>query len=80
LTGNFDARGGNMLLPAPASAPITGETLPGAKHRPPPVGADLYPLGPAAVGSVSSRDLYRAILHGNRTRCAAWSPPVPIFF
>ena len=32
LTGSFDAPGGNVLLPAIAAAPITGEDLPAAKR------------------------------------------------
>ncbi len=62
LTGNFDAPGGNVLLPAPASAAITGGNLAGAKKMPAPVGVDQRPLGPASVGNVTSGDMYRAIL------------------
>jgi anaerobic selenocysteine-containing dehydrogenase len=62
LTGSFDVPGGNILLPAVPAAAITGEDLPAARSMPPAVGIDLWPIGPASVGSVTSRDLYRAIL------------------
>ena len=62
LTGSFDAPGGNVILPAPASASIIGETLPGTRNRKPPVGMDRHPLGTAANGVINSRDLYRAIV------------------
>lgn len=64
LTGCFDRPGGNVLLPAPPSAPITGEELPAAKGMAPPVGLTERPLGPARFGSITARDLYRAILDG----------------
>jgi anaerobic selenocysteine-containing dehydrogenase len=64
LTGCFDNPGGNVLLPAPASAAITGEELPEAKSLAPPVGLAERPLGPARFGSITARDLYRAILEG----------------
>ena len=64
LTGNFDAPGGNVLLPAVPSAPITGETLPGARNMAPAIGAAERPLGPARWNSVSAEDFYRAVLEG----------------
>ena len=62
LTGSFDRPGGNMLFAAPAAAPITGEELPLAKAMPPTLGLAERPLGPARGGSVTTRELYRAIL------------------
>lgn len=64
LTGSFDAKGGNVLFPAPAAAPITGEDLPSAKRMPPTLGLAERPLGPARWGHVTPPDLYRAILDG----------------
>jgi anaerobic selenocysteine-containing dehydrogenase len=64
LTGCFDAPGGNVLLPAIPSAPITGEDLPAAKHLAPAIGAAERPLGPARWNSVSTHDFYRAVLEG----------------
>lgn len=64
LTGCFDAPGGNVLLPAPAAAPITGEDLPAAKRKAPALGLAERPLGPAAGGNVTAGELYRAILEG----------------
>ena len=64
LTGCFDAPGGNVLFPAPSAAPVTGEELPAAKRMAPRLGLAERPLGPARWGSVTTRDLYRAILEG----------------
>jgi anaerobic selenocysteine-containing dehydrogenase len=64
LTGCFDAPGGNVLLPAIPSAPITGEDLPAAKNMAPAIGAAERPLGPARWNSVAVLDFYRAVLEG----------------
>ena len=64
LTGSFDRPGGNVLFAAPPAAPVTGEDLPSARHMAPTVGLADRPLGPARWGSVTTRDLYRAILEG----------------
>jgi len=64
LTGSFDLRGGNVLLPTVPSAAITGEDLPGAKGMAPAIGVVERPLGPAAANNVSPHDFYRAILEG----------------
>ncbi len=65
LTGSFDAPGGNVLFPAPASAAITGEDLPAAQHLAPTIGFKERPLGPARWNRVNSGDLYRAILEAD---------------
>ena len=62
LTGCFDAPGGNVLLPAPPAASVTGADLPSAKRMAPTLGRAERPLGPARWNSVTTRDLYRAIL------------------
>lgn len=64
LTGSFDAPGGNVLLPAIASAPVTGEDLPAAKNMAPAIGVAERPLGPAQWNSVAVLDFYRAVLEG----------------
>jgi len=64
LTGSFDLPGGNVLLPVPPAAPITGEELPAAQHMAPTLGLAERPLGPARWNHVTTRDLYRAILEG----------------
>lgn len=64
LTGNFDAPGGNVLLPAIPSASVTGEDLPAAKRMPAAVGFAERPLGPARWHSVTAHDFYRAVLDG----------------
>ena len=62
LTGCFDAPGGNVLLPAVPSAPITGEDLPAARRLAPALGIAERPLGPARWKNIIASDLYRAIL------------------
>ena len=64
LTGSFDQRGGNFLLPAASAAAITGQELPSAKNMAPTLGIGERPLGPARFGYYSTRDLYRAIREG----------------
>ena len=55
-------RRGNVLMPAPSSATITGEDLPAAKRMAPALGLAERPLGAARWNYVNSGDLYRAIL------------------
>ena len=62
LTGCFDAEGGNVLMPAPQSAPITAP--PSAPRKAPAVGLAERPLGPARGGNVTTRELCRAVLEG----------------
>ena len=57
LTGSFDAPGGNVLwttVPTP--------NLDGRAQRAKTLGMQARPLGPSQTGSVTSDDLYRAIL------------------
>jgi anaerobic selenocysteine-containing dehydrogenase len=64
LTGSFDRPGGNVLFAAPPAAPIAGQELPSAQRMAPTVGRAERPLGPARWGSVTTHNLYRAILDG----------------
>jgi anaerobic selenocysteine-containing dehydrogenase len=64
LTGCFDKLGGNVLFPAPAAAPITGQELPSAQRMAPTLGRAERPLGPARWGYVNTRNLYDAIREG----------------
>jgi anaerobic selenocysteine-containing dehydrogenase len=64
LTGSFDQRGGNVLFPAPPSAPIIGQELPAAQGMTATLGLAERPLGPARWGYYTTRDLYRAIREG----------------
>ena len=64
LTGCFDAPGGNVLLPAIPSAPVTGEDLRAAKSMAPTIGLAERPLGTARWNTAGTQDLYRAILDG----------------
>ncbi len=64
LTGDFDALGGNVLLPSLPSAPISGADLPATKQMQPAVGLAERPLGPARWNAVTAHDFYRAVLEG----------------
>ena len=64
LSGSFDRPGGNVLFAAPPAAPIVGQELPSAQRMAPTVGRAERPLGPARWGSVTTHNLYRAILEG----------------
>ena len=64
LTGSFDQRGGNILLPAAPAGSITGQGLPAATNMAPRLGIAERPLGPARFGFYSTSDLYRAIREG----------------
>ena len=56
LTGSLDVPGGNVLFEAVPSNPVDGQEFlsPG---RPPAVGVDRRPLGPARVGVVTGADV-----------------------
>ncbi len=63
LTGCLDVPGGNVLFEAVPSNPIDGgEFL--SDVRPPAVGADQRPLGPARFEFVTGEDFYTAALEG----------------
>lgn len=62
LTGNFDARGGNVLFPAVPTAPVAGRELPPPEQRKRALGLPERPLGPARWGFATTDELYRAIL------------------
>jgi anaerobic selenocysteine-containing dehydrogenase len=64
LTGSFDQRGGNVLLPSVPSAPILGQELPAAQAMAPRLGIEERPLGPARFGFYGTAELYRAIREG----------------
>ncbi|WP_207191735.1 molybdopterin-containing oxidoreductase family protein, partial [Paracraurococcus ruber] len=64
LTGSFDQRGGNVLLPVVPSSGVTGEDRPSARRLPPAIGVETRPLGPAKWNNVSTHDFYRAVLEG----------------
>ena len=64
LTGSFDQRGGNILLPAAPAGAIAGQELPAAKDMAPRLGIAERPLGPARFGYYSTAELYRAIREG----------------
>jgi anaerobic selenocysteine-containing dehydrogenase len=64
LTGSFDQRGGNLLLPAAPAGSIIGQELPAARAMAPRLGIAERPLGPARFGFYSTVELYRAIREG----------------
>jgi anaerobic selenocysteine-containing dehydrogenase len=66
LTGCLDVPGGNVLFEAVPSNPIDGRELL-TDDRPPTVGADARPLGPARFEFVTGEDFYTAALDGRIT-------------
>jgi anaerobic selenocysteine-containing dehydrogenase len=62
LTGSFDAQGGNVLFASVPVNAITGEDLPSARRLAPALGFAERPLGPARWNSITTRELYRAVL------------------
>ena len=66
LTGWFDAPGGNVLFDAVPSNPVEGKELI-TKDRPPTIGLEQRPLGPARFGMITGEDLYTAALDGRIT-------------
>jgi anaerobic selenocysteine-containing dehydrogenase len=63
LTGDLDVRGGNVLFEAVPSNPIDGKEFL-SRGRPPAVGVDRRPLGPARFEFVTGEDFYTAALDG----------------
>ena len=61
LTGSLDVPGGNVLFEAVPSNPIDGRELL-SDARPPAVGVDQRPLGPARFEFVTGEDFYTAAL------------------
>ena len=70
LTGCFDAPGGNVLLPAVPSAPITGEDLPAAQQRPPALGRRNARSGPRAGTSSPPANCTGRFWRARPIRCA----------
>lgn len=66
LTASLDVRGGNVLFEAVPSNPVDGKEFL-SDARPPAVGADQRPLGPARFGFVTGEDFYDAALDGRIT-------------
>lgn len=62
LTGNFDAKGGNVQFPAAPSNSIEGGEFLSAEQRAKNIGLAERPLGPSRYDHVASAELYRAIL------------------
>ncbi len=62
LTGNFDAKGGNVQFPTAPSASIQGDDLLSAEQRAKTLGLVDRPLGPSRYDHVTSAEIYRAIL------------------
>ena len=63
LTGSLDVPGGNVLFEAVPSNRVDGRELL-AEPRPPAVGLDRRPLGPARFEFITGEDLYAAALDG----------------
>ena len=61
LTGSLDVPGGNVLFEEVPSNPIDGREFL-SKARPPAVGVDERPLGPARFEFITGEDFYTAVL------------------
>jgi anaerobic selenocysteine-containing dehydrogenase len=61
LTGSLDVPGGNVLFEAVPSNPIDGTEFV-SDNRPPAVGLEHRPLGPARFDFVTGEDFYTAVL------------------
>ncbi len=68
LTGNYDAKGGNVEFPAVPTNNIQGDEFLSAEQRDKTLGRAKRPLGPARYDHVASADLYNAILDGDPYR------------
>jgi anaerobic selenocysteine-containing dehydrogenase len=66
LTGSLDVRGGNVLFEAVPSNPIDGKEFLTA-DRPPTMGRDRRPLGPARFEFLTGEDFYTAALESRIT-------------
>jgi anaerobic selenocysteine-containing dehydrogenase len=64
LTGDFDARGGNVQFPAVPTNDIQGDEFLSSDQRAKTLGLAERPLGVARYDHVTSADIYRAILKG----------------
>src|SRR5690606_12213226 len=62
LTGSFDAPGGNRIYPKQPANSVNGLDLIPAEQRAKALGLNDRPLDPPAMGWVTARDLYQAIL------------------
>lgn len=72
LTGSFDAPGGNRLYARQPTPAVNGLDLIPASQREKALGLKEKPLGPPAMGWVTARDLYQAILTGRPYRVRAY--------
>lgn len=71
LTGCFDAKGGNVVPTPLAAHPISQPALLSESQRLKALGARERPIGPAALGMVTARELYTAILDAKPYRVRA---------
>ncbi|MEI2418235.1 molybdopterin-dependent oxidoreductase [Orrella sp. JC864] len=72
LTGSFDKPGGNRVYPKQPANPVNGLDLIAPAQRAKALGLKERPLGPAAMGWVTARDLYQAILAAQPYRVRAF--------
>ena len=64
LTGSFDAPGGNVVLPAPATNQLTSPEQLDPGQRAKALGVQRFPIGPPSQGWVTARELCSAISTG----------------
>ncbi|MFF4319381.1 molybdopterin-dependent oxidoreductase [Streptomyces sp. NPDC001568] len=71
LTGSYDTRGGNHVVPPPPYRPATSVAQFEPAQRAKALGLDKHPLGPPASGYVNAGDLCTAIETGRPYRVRA---------
>lgn len=64
LTGSFDVVGGNRVRSGPPSNKVGARDALPLSQRVKTLGLDDRPIGPPAIGRISARDAYRAMLEG----------------
>lgn len=64
LTGSFDLIGGNRVRRGPYYRPVNALEKLTEKQFSKTLGAEMRPIGPASMGWVTARDMYKAIMHG----------------
>lgn len=64
LSGSFDTIGGNRVRRGPFYRPVNGLGVLGPEQLSKALGSDSRPIGPAAMGWVTARDMYRAVTEG----------------
>lgn len=71
LSGSFDVIGGNRVRRGPFYRAVNGLGVLNSEQLSKALGSDTRPIGPAAMGWVAARDMYRAVTDGDPYRIRA---------